>query len=300
MAYFTPLDRHEYIFNKILKKEEIKTTEIAKYFSIDRKTVERDLKDWISPLFEVEIYSENRKWVIPEPIIDITYYEPSELASIAFLFKYMNDDNPQLLNKTINLFNNLHEKLSHSIYKQSSIEDILSTKKKEFFLLKNAIDSTKEIRFKFFTKDKFVQPLKIANLEKYWYLLCFDLDRCRFSKYPINGIFDVNVTTKSFDINEHKYLNKLDNAINAFYDIDEEINVTLKLDWNAKNVLSRKKLNPTQKIYKNEDDEYIMNITISNYMEIIPVIQQWIPLIKVISPKELNLKIKENIQNYQI
>ena len=282
MAYFTPLDRHEYIFNKILKKEEIKTTEIAKYFSIDRKTVERDLKDWISPLFEVEIYSENRKWVIPEPIIDITYYEPSELASIAFLFKYMNDDNPQLLNKTINLFNNLHEKLSHSIYKQSSIEDILSTKKKEFFLLKNAIDSTKEIRFKFFTKDKFVQPLKIANLEKYWYLLCFDLDRCRFSKYPINGIFDVNVTTKSFDINEHKYLNKLDNAINAFYGIDEEINVTLKLDWNAKNVLSRKKLNPTQKIYKNEDDEYIMNITISNYMEIIPVIQQWIPLIKVI------------------
>ena len=81
---------------------------------------------------------------------------------------------------------------------------------------------------------------------------------------------------------------------------NEEINVTLKLDWNAKNVLSRKKLNPTQKIYKNEEDEYIMNITISNYMEIIPVIQQWIPLIKVISPKELNLKIKENIQNYQI
>jgi len=300
MKDFTPLDRHEYIFRKILNNEQLNTTEIANYLHVNRKTIERDLKEWISPIFETEIYIKDKAWIIPEPIIDITFYEPNELASIAFIFKYMNKDNPKLYDKTVNLFNELHEKVSHSIYKQSSIEDILSIKKEEFFLLKNSIDTTKEIKFKFFGHDKYVQPLKIANLEKYWYLLCFDLDEKRFSKYPLNGISDIEILSSVFDLKEHVYLDKLSNAINAFFDVKEEIDIILKLDWDAKKVLSRKKLNETQHIYKNEDEEYIMEITITNLMEIVPTIQQWIPLIEVISPDSLKEKIKENLDKYNL
>ena len=298
MKDFTPLDRHEYIFQKILRKDKIKTTNIAKYLRTDRKTIERDLKNWISPLFEQEIYPENQEWIVPEPIIDITYYEPSELASIAFIFKYMNNDNPQLYSKTVNLFNELHEKLSHSIYKQTTIEDILSIKKEEFYIIKNAIEDKKEIKFKFHSYDKYVQPLKIANLEKYWYLLCFDLVAKRLSKYPLRGIHTIDVLNITFDFNEDDYINKLDNAINAYFDINEEINVILELDWDANKVLSSVPLNITQEITKNDEDMFIMKITISHLMEIIPLIQQWIPHIKVISPIKLKDKIQENIQNY--
>lgn len=300
MKEFTPLDRHEYIFHKILKNEEIKTSQIAEYCYTDIKTIRRDLKNWISPLFEEEIYSENNKWVIPEPVIDIKFYEPSELAAIAFIFKYMDSDNPQLYSKTVSLFNELHEKLSHSIYKQSSIEDILAIKKEEFYKLKSAIDQKKEIRFKFFEHNKFVQPLKIANIEKYWYLLCYDKDKERFSKFSINGIREIVKAKEEFDPNIHPFLNKLDNAINAFFNADKEIEVILKLDWEAKKVLSRKRLNLTQNIIQNEDDEYIMTITVTHLMEIIPTIQQWIPFIEVISPQVLKDKIKKNLEKYQI
>jgi predicted DNA-binding transcriptional regulator YafY len=253
----------------------------------------------MSHLFEQEIYYD-KKWIIPEAIINITYYSASELASIAYIFKNMNDENPYLYSKTIELFNQLHEKVSHSIYKQSTIEDILATKKDEFYLIKNAIDSEREIEFRFYTQNKYVQPLRIANLEKYWYLLCFDLLENRFSKYPIKGIFDINILDKKFSLSDHRYINKLDNAINAFFDIDKEIDVILKLAWDAKKVLSRKQLNPTQKIYQNDDEEYIMEIKITNLMEIIPTIQQWIPLIEVISPQELKDKIQSNLKNYSI
>lgn len=300
MKEFTPLDRHEYIFRKILRHERIYTAEIAEYFSVTRRTIERDLKNWISPLFESEIYVDNNEWIIPEPVIDIKFYEPNELAAISFIFKGINDDNSKLYSKTINLFNELHEKVSSAIYKQSSIEDILATKKDEFYLIKNAIDKTQEIKFDFFTHSKHVQPLKIANLEKYWYLLCLDLVENRFSKYPLNGITDVYITDSKFNLGEHSYIDKLDNAINAFFDIKEEIDIVLKLDWDAKKVLSRKKLNSTQKIYKNDGDEYIMEITVTNLMEIVPTIQQWIPYIQVISPLTLKEKIKENLQNYQV
>lgn len=299
MKDFTPLDRHEYIFKKILKNETIKTSEIAKYFNTDIKTIRRDLQDWISHLFEQEIYYD-KKWIIPEAIINITYYSASELASIAYIFKNINEENPYLYSKTIELFNQLHEKVSHAIYKQSSIEDILATKKNEFYLIKNSIDSEREIEFRFYTQNKHVQPLKIANLEKYWYLLCFDLVENRFSKYPIKGIFDINILDKKFNLSEHKYINKLDNAINAFFDIGSEIDVVLKLAWDAKKVLSRKQLNLTQNIYQNDDEEYIMEIKITNLMEIIPTIQQWIPLIEVIAPQELKEKIQSNLKNYSI
>ena len=90
------------------------------------------------------------------------FYEPSELAAIAFIFKNIGKENPQLYSKTVALFNELHEKVSHSIYKQSSIEDILSIKKDEFYVIKNAIEDKKEMKFKFHSYDKYVQPLKIG------------------------------------------------------------------------------------------------------------------------------------------
>ena len=193
MADFTALDRHEYIFNKILRNEVIRTVDISNYLEVSRKTIERDLKNSISPLFETEILPNDNKWMIPEPIIDIKYYEPSELSSIAFIFKNIEKDNLKLYSKTVNLFNELHSKISHSIYKQSSVEDILSTKKDEFYQLKQAIEDKREVKFKFHSYDKYVQPLKIANLEKYWYLLCFDLNAKRFSKYPLRGIHSINI-----------------------------------------------------------------------------------------------------------
>lgn len=300
MTDFTALDRHEYIFNKILRKETIKTVDIANYLGVSRKTIERDLKDSISPLFETDILPNDNEWIIPESIIDIKFYESNELAAMAFIFKNIGRDNPALYSKTINLFNELHEKVSHSIYKQSSVEDILSIKKDEFYMLKSAIEDEKEIKFKFHSYDKHVQPLKIANLEKYWYLLCFDLDAKRFSKYPLRGVHSIDILDITFNFNENDYINKLDNAINAFFDINEEINVVLELDWEANKVLNSVPLNSTQKITKEEDENvYTMEITISHLMEIIPIIQQWIPHIKVVYPEELKSIIQENIANYE-
>lgn len=300
MSYFTAFDRHAYIFSKILRKEVINTVKISKYLGVTRKTIERDLKNSISPLFESELIPIGNDWKVQEPIIDIKFYEPSELSAIAFIFKNIGNDNPKLYSKTINLFNELHKKVSHSIYKQSSVEDILAMKKNEFYIIKNAIEDKKEIKFKFHSYDKHVQPLKIANLEKYWYLLCFDLNASRFSKYPLRGINTIDVLDNTFDFNEDNYINSLDNAINAFFDINNQIEVILELDWEANKVLSSVLLNSTQTINKNDDDMFIMSITISNLMEIIPLIQQWIPHIKVISPISLKEKIKENLTNYKI
>lgn len=301
MSDYSKLDGQVYILQKILRKEVINTTEIAQYLEVSDRTVRRYIED-LSTLFEFPIEFKNKKWHIADFIIDVRSYDADELVIINELFQKIEKSNIALYEKAIDLFNVLNEKVSHTIYKQSSVEDIVSTCKNEFYIVKNAIENTQEIKFSFFYDDnvKHVQPLKIANLEKYWYLLCFDINENRFSKYHFKGVKNIQVLNTKFDINKHNYLDKLEYAINAYFNIIETNKVILKLSREAKKVLSRKKLNPSQEIYKNENDEYILTIIVSDLREISPIVQQWIPHIQVIQPEELKGVIRENLQNYEI
>ena len=43
----------------------------------------------------------------------------------------------------------------------------------------------------------------------------------------------------------------------------------------------------------------LLELTITEYMEIIPTIQRYIPFIGVIEPQELKIRVKENIDLYR-
>jgi len=149
---------------------------------------------------------------------------------------------------------------------------------------------------------KHVQPLKITNLEQYWYLFCYDLEQNSFWTYHFKGIKNIKVLEQTFSLNEHLYHDKLENAINAYFNVYEENKVQLRLSKASMKVLKRKQLNSSQKIYKDEEfkDKYIMDITVSDLREISPLIQQWIPHIEVIYPEELKTIIRKNLVSYNI
>jgi predicted DNA-binding transcriptional regulator YafY len=300
MADTSQFDAHTYLIQKILRKEDINTTEVANYLNKSDRQVRRYIEQ-LSPLFETPIIYD-KKWIIPNFILDVRSYSAEDLVVINALLTKVEQDNAALYNKAIAMFEVLNEKASHVIFKQSSVEDIMSNYKSEFYLIKEAIENIVEIEFNYYSEDypKHVQPLKIANLEKYWYLLCFDLTLNKFCKYHFSGLKDIKLLQVNFDMKSHDYKEKLDNAINAYFNLEDENEVRLRLSKVARKVLSRKKLNKTQTIYKNENDDYIMDITVSNLMEISPLVQQWIPHIEVVSPEELKDIIRENLKNYTI
>jgi len=298
------LERYEYIFTKIRRGEELYPVEIAEYLGCNRKTITRDFEKIISVLFESPIEYNGNKWIVPNPIIDIRAYTASNLVSIALLLKKAYHEDPYLYDKSIELFDFLQEKVSHSIYKQNSIEELFPSCKDEFYLIKNAIEKTQEIKFSFHYDDnvKHVQPLKITNLEQYWYLFCYDLEQSSFWTYHFKGIKNIKVLEQRFSLEEHLYRDKLENAINAYFNIYEENEVRLRLSKAPMKVLKRKQLNSSQKIYKDEEfqDKYIMDITVSDLREISPLVQQWIPHIEVIYPENLKNIIRENLKNYTL
>ena len=61
----------------------------------------------------------------------------------------------------------------------------------------------------------------------------------------------------------------------------------------------RKPLNKSQRVLKIYDDESCdVELMITDYMEIIPTIQRYIPFIGVIEPQELKDRVKMNIDLY--
>lgn len=61
----------------------------------------------------------------------------------------------------------------------------------------------------------------------------------------------------------------------------------------------RKTISPTQRLVEfDEDENMIISLDISNENEIIPVVKYWLPNIKVLEPKELNDKIKKEIEKF--
>jgi len=298
----SPLDAHIYLIQKILRKEKINTSDVAQYLNKSDRQVRRYIGQ-LSSLFEYPIESNDKKeWIIPNFILDVRSYSAEELVVINALLTKVEKDNHELYNKAIDMFEILSEKASHVIFQQSSIENIMTKFKSEFYLIKESIENSVEIKFDYYSDryPKHVKPLKIANLEKYWYLLCFDLKMEKFAKYHFSGLKDIKLSNKHFNIEEYNYQEKLDNAINAYFNLEEKNNVQLKLSKIARKVLSRKKLNNTQHIYKNDVEEYIMDITVSSLMEISPLIQQWIPHIEIIYPQELKNIIRTNIDKYNI
>ncbi|MDN5048576.1 WYL domain-containing protein [Aliarcobacter butzleri] len=75
--------------------------------------------------------------------------------------------------------------------------------------------------------------------------------------------------------------------------------VQLFIDKEVSRYFLRKPLNKTQRVLKTYDDESVdIELTITNFMEIIPTIQRYIPHIGVIEPDELKSKVKENVEMY--
>lgn len=300
MKEFLYLDRVEYMLAKLLKNEPIIVKEIAEHFGSDAGEIRNDLRTRIKPLFPNTIKKVNNMWVADKDLIENQFFSADELLIISLLNNVTKDLNPKFYEKTLNLFRSLHKKASFAIFEQPSIENLIDTHEEQFHKIKSAIENKKEINFIYYkNKDKNIHPLKIANLEQYWYLIGYDLKEEGLRTYYFKEISNIHILEKEFNIERYKFIDKLNNAINAFFRVNEKIDVELELTVSAYTVLKRKKLNPSQHIiWDNKSEKATMYITISHKMEIIPIIQQWIPHIYVKNPPELENEIYDNLQKY--
>jgi predicted DNA-binding transcriptional regulator YafY len=153
-------------------------------------------------------------------------------------------------------------------------------------------------------------PLKILYLGENWYLAVLTTNDIRensaFKLLRINFIERVKISEiepKFFhDDNVEKIKAEmfLKNIQSSFSKMETKTyRVVLQVHVSKAHYFQNKKYLKSQKVIKKLDNgDVLVSYEVSNDMEIIPIVQRWIPFVKVIEPLRVKEKIEKNIENF--
>lgn len=285
------------------KGHKLSTPDVVNRFGVSKKVIQTDFKDYLIPLFcDNKIfydYSE-KVYKASNNFLTKTLFSSDELAVIAILkFKAKDKHTDEdLFDKADALFHRFEDELSNKIYQKSSVEKF-DEFKNEIIQIRNAIETKNIIKCFYNEKYRKIYPLKILNLEGYWYLIIYEPTDKKIKTYHLNTIKEIDVLHSNFLFDNEK-IESFDSAITAYYKPENSaINVQLYIHSKVSRYFIRKPLSKAQRIIRqNENKSIEIEIYITDYMEIIPTIQRYMPYISVIEPEELKNKIKKNIDEY--
>ena len=296
------IHRLSYILATLSKGAELSTIKLAQQFETTTRKIQLDFKEYILPLFDDEIiyYDYSIKCYLSKVnFLQNTFLSSEELATISILKakskdKYSDENLAQYTNL---LFSKLEDSLKNSIYKHHQIEKLNDSD--DIIKIKNAIKSQNKIECIYNDKPRNLYPLKILNLDNFWYLINWDLQYKEIRRYHLNTIENVQIQEEQFEF-EPEIIKSFDNAINAYFEPHiTPFAVELYLDKRVAKYFIRKPINQTQRVIQTYEDESCdIEVMITDFMEIIPIIQSFIPHIGVISPDELGDIIKNNVEGY--
>ena len=281
----------------------LSTPELVLKFGVTTKIIQTDFKEYLIPLFDNSniYYSYDTKaYHAKNSFLSKTFLTVEQLAVIAILKNKSKDkySDANLFEKVNVLFQDYEDALSHSIYTTTDIE-IIDKFRTEVLQIQHAIGNKKILECSYRNKLRKLYPLQIKNLDGFWYLICYDTNYKDIRKYHLNSITQVTELDKQYDYNI-EIIEKFDNAINAYFKPELElIKVELFFNNQVSKYFLRKPLSKTQRVIQMYNDNSCdIEIYISDFMEIIPTIQKFIPHIAVIEPQELKQILKNNLNDF--
>jgi predicted DNA-binding transcriptional regulator YafY len=153
-------------------------------------------------------------------------------------------------------------------------------------------------------------PLKILYLHDNWYLAVLTTNNVDnnsiFKKLRINFITKVQATTlepKHFHADHTEKLkaeNFLKNIQSPYSNLEKPTyRVKLKASVEIARYFKTKKYLKSQKVVKElEDGTLYITYEVNHELEIIPIVQRWIPYLQVMEPIELKEKIAQNVKQF--
>ena len=207
----------------------------------------------------------------------------------------------QYILATKRLFNRFKHRASLTIFRKTRMEQIGKDDEMKLAIIKTAIKDQKIIHCRYNGKERVIYPLKIVLLEGYWYLFLWDTDNEEVRKYHLKSLEALDLQDETFTIPKNRVIDHLDNAINAYFKDATPFQVTLIVHKKVIKYFERQPLSKEQKISEAPDygaDYFRLELWVTDEMEIIPTIQQYLPYIKAESPDSLNRQIEENLANY--
>ncbi|AZI13940.1 helix-turn-helix transcriptional regulator [Avibacterium paragallinarum] len=281
------------ILVELNKGKRIDVNELADEFNVSIRTIQRDIKERLNFLPWDELGP--RFYRLDRQKLDILTEEDIQrfalFASVSNLF-------PEI-DKVF-----YQEKLTQSVQVKGVQYENISHLKEQFNELQLAIQQNKLISFKYkkinSEHSTFYQlePYLLTNKNGIWYLIGTDKNQNDKQKtFCFTQISQLKVLSETFIPNQ-KFIENIKNSDSLSHgNVMPE--VVVRVSAFAAPFFLRRNLLPNQKLlHKLESGELLLSAQNISQLEILPLVQYWIPHLTIISPQSLQEELKDNLLNY--
>lgn len=265
--------------------ESLSLEELASEFNVDTRTIQRDINERLSFM---PIAKENGKYSLESFALGKLSFKDIQnfaiLSGIGELYpkldsEFIVDLLSEKINSVFMVKNEGFEKVSYELFESISI----------------AIVKHNVLSFVYKDKDKNreVNPYKLINNKGIWYVLADEGGKLKH--FALSKIKNLKITKQNFTP-QQEFLQQIKEDSSIWLNATKE--ATIKLDKKGKDYFFRKKLFEYCEIVDEDEKYFILNVRFSYDDELLNVIKQWIPYIKIISPLELKEKLHILLQEY--
>ncbi|MFZ7188339.1 helix-turn-helix transcriptional regulator [Avibacterium avium] len=196
------------------------------------------------------------------------------------------------------------EKLTQSVQVKGFQYEDISHLKAQFDLLNQAIHESKKISFKYkklsTTQNSFYQisPYLLTNKNGIWYLVGTDNNQNDKQKtFCFTQISQLEVLAEHFIPNQ-QFIEQIKNSDSLSHG-NVITEVVIQVSAFAAPFFLRRNLLPNQKLlHKLENGELLLASENVNPLDILPIVQYWIPHLAIISPQKLQGELQNNLVQY--
>ena len=282
---------------KLNDGEALSVKELAEEFNVSTRTVQRDFNERLSGF---PVYQDKRRWKMQDGFRVEKTKSIEEQLVLDIIEKMTESIGGKFATTSRKLLSKIRNEDFTPIYTKLNIEDI-SDRFDDIQLIEKAIKNKTELEcsYKNDREGNFrttVQPLKIVNYEGFWYLVA--LRDGYVQKYYIKTLSNIQNTSTTFTVEEN-IEELLENSINIWFKSDvEPFEVKIYADEVATKYFKRRVL-PTQKIETlSQDGTMEFTVTITDEMEIIPIVKYWLPHLRVLEPLWISEMIDEDLKKF--
>ncbi|EAH7362863.1 WYL domain-containing protein, partial [Campylobacter coli] len=142
-------------------------------------------------------------------------------------------------------------------------------------------------------KSREVKPYKLLNYQGIWYLIADEKDKLKH--FTFSKIKNIRKNDEIFTPKE-EFLDQILNDKNIWLDDSKE--AIVKLDKKAKEHFFRKNILNNFELIDEDEQSYTLKVYFSYDDELLNVVKQWIPYMKIEKPFELKEKLDSILKDY--
>jgi len=279
------------------------TREFAEEFNVHHRTVQRDLELLNQAGFLVTSPEKGLHTFEKGFSLRKTELSSEEASLLAFFYEIARS----LGGRFEESFQTILKKVLHRQHESpyyAKIPHGLKLDKEYPFIgeLEDAVADSKKIELTYRLPDGTMReyparPLKIVFFEGFWYLIALVTERDWIVKYRLDRVTRIKALDRYFKVPKNLQA-MLDESVNVWFDKGPLKKVVLKVDKEAARFFIDAKYFPRQKIKRNRDGSLTIRAVVSSDMEILPNLMRWIPMVTVVSPKDLKALVRAKIASY--